>query len=750
MAEAPASPAPLSPLEVELDPEFEPQSRPRSCTWPLQRPELQGSPAKPSGEAAADSMIPEEEDDEDDEDGGGRAGSAMAIGGGAGGPLGSGLLLEDSARLLAPGGQDPGSGPAPTAGALSGGTQTPLQPQQTLPPPQPGAAGGSGQPRKCSSRRNAWGNLSYADLITRAIESSPDKRLTLSQIYEWMVRCVPYFKDKGDSNSSAGWKNQDVNRPPDPRQRRAGSWGSCKVAFNSIVPLPEGQKTGPEFPGQICFNLRIVASAVNAQQYSVFPFVNTEVARVLPPANSIRHNLSLHSRFMRVQNEGTGKSSWWIINPDGGKSGKAPRRRAVSMDNSNKYTKSRGRAAKKKAALQTATESADDSPSQLSKWPGSPTSRSSDELDAWTDFRSRTNSNASTVSGRLSPILASTELDDVQDDDAPLSPMLYSSSASLSPSVSKPCTVELPRLTDMAGTMNLNDGLADNLMDDLLDNIALPASQPSPPGGLMQRSSSFPYTTKGSGLGSPTSSFSSTVFGPSSLNSLRQSPMQTIQENKPATFSSMSHYGNQTLQDLLTSDSLSHSDVMMTQSDPLMSQASTAVSAQNSRRNVMLRSDPMMSFAAQPNQGSLVNQNLLHHQHQTQGALGGSRALSSSVSNMGLSESSSLGSAKHQQQSPVSQSMQTLSDSLSGSSLYSASAHPPVMGHEKFPSDLDLDMFNGSLECDMESIIRSELMDADGLDFNFDSLISTQNVVGLNVGSFTGAKQASSQSWVPG
>lgn len=206
MAEALASPAPLSPLEVELDPEFEPQSRPRSCTWPLQRPELQGSPAKPSGEAAADSMIPEEEDDEDDEDSSSRAGSAMAIGGGGCGTLGAGLLLEDSARLLAPGGQDPGSGPAPAAGAPSGATQTPLQPQQPLPPPQPGAAGGSGQPRKCSSRRNAWGNLSYADLITRAIESSPDKRLTLSQIYEWMVRCVPYFKDKGDSNSSAGWK----------------------------------------------------------------------------------------------------------------------------------------------------------------------------------------------------------------------------------------------------------------------------------------------------------------------------------------------------------------------------------------------------------------------------------------------------------------------------------------------------------------------------------------------------------------
>nr|XP_006123241.1 forkhead box protein O3 [Pelodiscus sinensis] len=659
MAEA-SSPAPLSPLDVELDPEFEPQSRPRSCTWPLQRPELQASPAKPAGEAAADaaSMIPEEEDDE--EEGGSSPmaiGSAVPTGGG-----GEALAPEEAARLLAPlsgvgtEGSGKASGPAAAGGSgLSGG--------------QAAAA-----PRKCSSRRNAWGNLSYADLITRAIESAPDKRLTLSQIYDWMVRCVPYFKDKGDSNSSAGWKN------------------------------------------------------------------------------SIRHNLSLHSRFIRVQNEGTGKSSWWMINPDGGKGGKPPRRRAVSMDNSNKYTKSRGRAAKKKAALQAAQEASEDSPSQLSKWPGSPTSRSSDELDAWTDFRSRTNSNASTISGRLSPILASTELDEVQDDDAPLSPMLYSSPSSMSPSVNKPCTVELPRLTDMAGTMNLNDGLTDNLiMDDLLDNMTLPSSQQSPSGGLMQRSSSFPYGSKGSGLGSPSSNFNSAVFGPSSLNSLRQSPMQTIQENKQATFSSISHYNSQTLQDLLASDSLSHSDVMMTQSDPLMSQASTAVSAQNSRRSIMLRSDPMMSFAAQSNQGSLVNQNLLHHQHQSQNSsLGGSRALSNSISNMGLNDTNSLGSAKHQQQSPVNQSMQTLSDSLSGSSLYSTSMNLPVMGHDKFPSDLDLDIFNGSLECDMESIIRSELMDADGLDFNFDSLISAQNVVSLNVGSFTGAKQASSQSWVPG
>ncbi|EDO38350.1 predicted protein, partial [Nematostella vectensis] len=61
------------------------------------------------------------------------------------------------------------------------------------------------EPKK-SSRKNAWGNYSYADLITQAIQSSPEKRLTLSQIYDWMVNSVPYFRDKGDSNSSAGWK----------------------------------------------------------------------------------------------------------------------------------------------------------------------------------------------------------------------------------------------------------------------------------------------------------------------------------------------------------------------------------------------------------------------------------------------------------------------------------------------------------------------------------------------------------------
>ncbi|XP_056126767.1 forkhead box protein O3B [Rhinichthys klamathensis goyatoka] len=643
---------PLTSLDVAIDPDFEPQKRPRSCTWPL--PE--SSSAKPASNDT--DIIPEEEDDEDD--------SAMAING-----MGEG---EDNGSPSQADELHPISGQERTDSLLS---------SQSATTASRGVSGQGSQqqtPRKSSSRRNAWGNLSYADLITKAIESTPDKRLTLSQIYDWMVRSVPYFKDKGDSNSSAGWKN------------------------------------------------------------------------------SIRHNLSLHSRFIRVQNEGTGKSSWWMINPEGGRGGKAPRRRAVSMDNGNKYTKTaRGRAAKKKAALQAAQEGSLENVSAggLSKWPGSPTSRSSDELEScWTDFRSRTNSNASTLSGRLSPILANPELDDVPDG-PPLSPMLYSSPSSLSPpssssSNSKTCPAELPGLADLTGTMNLNE--ADNLMVDLLDNITTQVQ-------VVQGSSNFSFSSKSTPsppissssqtVSNNTGGFSNPIFGPPAV-ALRQTPMQTIQENKQTSFSSVSCFGN-SLQELLNSDSLishSHSDVMMTQSDPLISQASTAVTSQNSRlRNgLMLRNDPMMSsFSSVLNGRSGHLQKKQHHQgSNSQGAL---RSLSNNRTQSLVNDANNLVSTKQHlpPQPSVLMTETSLYSGLNGSNGVGI-CHPS--GTDRFPSDLDLDMFNGSLDCDVDSIIRSELMDSDGLDFNFDALV--QNAVSLNpVGNFTGTKQ-SNQSWVPG
>ena len=64
------------------------------------------------------------------------------------------------------------------------------------------------QPKSDANKkmRNAWGNMSYAELITQAILSTPEKRLTLSEIYDWIVKNVHYFSDKANSPSTAGWK----------------------------------------------------------------------------------------------------------------------------------------------------------------------------------------------------------------------------------------------------------------------------------------------------------------------------------------------------------------------------------------------------------------------------------------------------------------------------------------------------------------------------------------------------------------
>ncbi len=47
-------------VDVDIDPDFEPQKRPRSCTWPLPRPESNDGKAEPADVG----IIPEEEVDE--------------------------------------------------------------------------------------------------------------------------------------------------------------------------------------------------------------------------------------------------------------------------------------------------------------------------------------------------------------------------------------------------------------------------------------------------------------------------------------------------------------------------------------------------------------------------------------------------------------------------------------------------------------------------------------------------------------
>lgn len=64
--------------------------------------------------------------------------------------------------------------------------------------------GSSGVQKK--KRRNPWGPETYAELISKAIESLPDRRATLQQIYKFIIGYNKFFRDRSEGSLSAGWK----------------------------------------------------------------------------------------------------------------------------------------------------------------------------------------------------------------------------------------------------------------------------------------------------------------------------------------------------------------------------------------------------------------------------------------------------------------------------------------------------------------------------------------------------------------
>ncbi|XP_075958551.1 forkhead box protein O1-A-like [Anarhichas minor] len=620
------------PQPVEIDPEFEPLSRPRSCTWPLPRPEL-NDPAGSNTSSPAPSVQQEP---------GGNAEFISNLG-----------LLEEDYEEYAE--QKP---PVPCNDfqCREGnrapphhhhhhhhplpqqlpGPQLPPQPQQ-VPPPGVAPLGSSGQRKSSSSRRNAWGNMSYADLITKAIDSSPEKRLTLSQIYDWMVKNVPYFKDKGDSNSSAGWKN------------------------------------------------------------------------------SIRHNLSLHSRFVRIQNEGTGKSSWWMLNPEGGKSGKSPRRRAASMDNNIKFTKSRGRAAKKKMSLQEAAEGGAGSPgSQYSNWLGSPNSHSNEDFEAWSSFRTRTSSDASTLSGCHSPFPS--EQDDLGESDGH---MMYPGATG------SKITSTLPSLSEVTGSMGQLG--SDRVMESLLDNMNV-LSPKTQLGSDASHSSnaamlqSSPYSSTGL-TPHPQKDYRKCMYSQVRMNSLSPAPMQTFPETKPG----FRAYENQyicpagLLKELLTSDAEAIRDAHVGRGGCLMPPYSR-------QSHMGVHNGVKMMTPPQSHRVPHVNPQDIHSHIHSRGP-STSQDLNS-CSMIPLTSLTSLSGA-----APRMTSLRTCVQLPRGhpSHNYAVSAnygsnngyrelnliHPHGHHQERLPSDLD-NVSIERFECDMETVLHDTLMDGGALDFNFD------------------------------
>uniref|UniRef100_UPI003AAF4AD7 forkhead box protein O1-A-like n=1 Tax=Centroberyx gerrardi TaxID=166262 RepID=UPI003AAF4AD7 len=656
---------------VEIDPDFEPLPRPRSCTWPLPRPEVI-DPASSNTSSPAPSVQQEP---------GGNAEFVSSLG-----------LLEETEDYAGYTEQKPpvlcSDFQCPEESCVHlpvpphrpqqqqqqlqhPGPQLPHQHQQQVPPPGVGPLGAAAQRKSSSSRRNAWGNMSYADLITKAIGSSPEKRLTLSQIYDWMVKSVPYFKDKGDSNSSAGWKN------------------------------------------------------------------------------SIRHNLSLHSRFVRMQNEGTGKSSWWMLNPEGGKNGKSPRRRAASMDNNSKFAKSRGRATKKKVALQEGVEGGAGSPgSQYSNWLGSPNSHSNDDFEAWSTFRTRASSDASTLSGRHSPFLS--EQDDLGESDVH---MVYPGAAG--PKI----TGTLPSLSELAGPMGQHS--PENVMESLLDNLNL-LSPKNPQ--LASDSShlstsamlqSSPYSSPGLAP-QPQQDYRKCLYGQVRMNSLSPVPMQTIPDSKPGFGAFENHYNCPAglLKELLTSDADPNRDMMPPRETvaPQAGRGGCLLPSYNSQGQVGGHDGVKMMNPPQTRPIPHVHPRAIHSQ-------GPSTSRDMNSCNMiPLTSLTSLAGGP-----PRMTSLRTCMQLPHGHSAHTGDV-PPSYGstngyrgpgsahhhghhhhghhhHERLPSDLD-NVSIERFECDMESVLHDTLMDGGALDFNFDPTAGPQG--------FPQRVKPTTHSWVSG
>uniref|UniRef100_A0A3Q3EJ25 Forkhead box O1 a n=1 Tax=Labrus bergylta TaxID=56723 RepID=A0A3Q3EJ25_9LABR len=424
--------------------------------------------------------------------------------------------------------------------------------------------------------------------------------------------------------------------------------------------------------------------------------------------NSIRHNLSLHSRFVRVQNEGTGKSSWWMLNPEGGKSGKSPRRRAASMDNNSKFAKSRGRAAKKKLSLQGGPDGGADSPGSFSKWPGSPNSHSNDDFDAWNSFRPRTSSNASTLSDRLSPFMPE---DDFAEADVHMG---YPGAPGAK------MTATLPSLTEMTGSLGHS---SENVMENLLDNLNLsPNMAPQ-----------------------PQQEYRKCVYGQAGMNTLSSMPLQTLQESKPSFGPGLGQYSCAAglLKELLTTDTDQHGDLMPSV-DSVVSQSSGGCMLPPYSSN-QHPAKLMGGGNGHPHALSHTRPHNVHNQAPLASPAMNGRLLMP-LSHSGVT--TLLPSAKSQMQMPYG-----LSSHLSGgggmpggfcplnTNGYGRPGLPQPSHTEKLPSDLD-DMSIEKFEFDMETVLHDTLMDGAPLDFNFEPMVTQQG--------FPHGVKTTTHSWVSG
>lgn len=90
-------------------------------------------------------------------------------------------------------------------------------------------------------RVNSVRRRSYADWITRAIQSSPQSKMTLAAIYNWMAANVPGLYEKRNLHSSKGWKNAVRHTLSVNRRFQKSSQPNVRAALWSITPSTDSE-----------------------------------------------------------------------------------------------------------------------------------------------------------------------------------------------------------------------------------------------------------------------------------------------------------------------------------------------------------------------------------------------------------------------------------------------------------------------------------------------------------------------------
>ncbi|XP_076308428.1 uncharacterized protein LOC143223831 [Tachypleus tridentatus] len=486
---------------------------------------------------------------------------------------------------------------------------------------------------------------------------------------------------------------------------------------------------------------------------------------------------------MRVQNEGTGKSSWWMLNPDA-KPGKVARRRATSMETS-KYEKKRGRAKKSVDVLKSGLELTSSPNSSFSErldtFPESPIHKA---FHLSPDFRPSASSNVSSY-GRLSPVQTiNTDMQDTRVSTPPWGSCMSTSSDSKTYGLPSD-RLDRYRADQLVGSL-------DGHPSDRLDRYhaeQLVSSLNGPPSDRLDRYRADQLVSALDGSSSDgmdryrTEQLVGTLDAPSSdgLDRYRANRLVGCLDGPPSD--GFGRYRADQLVDSLTLamklETVDRSYLvdcgLRTSTNRQLSSGVTSLNNTTYNLGIYGHDNGEYHASYQPSGSNSPTLTPLQLQQQSMQHTVNSQTFCTVQKAQSLSSSHSLSQVaeQHQNSSDLISRRQTNSnsycfplsrdfpirtslnqrESIPATTTSFGNTSSQVMGHllslnTVLPTDLDLnfDMIQEGLECDVEQIIRHELSVDGNLDFNFDAMNTNSSVVSTHQTTVTATK--GTRPWV--